>query len=52
MATDASTGCGIQVISESLGSYSGMGGGVATWEQVLGTSVPNVIFLQKFYPMM
>jgi hypothetical protein len=51
MQTDA-TGCGVQQVKTILGTYSGMGGGVSAWEQPLGTSVPNVIFVQKFHPMM
>ena len=53
MATDAATGTALQRVEASgkLGFYSGLGGGV-TWEKAPGASVPGVIFVQRFHPMM
>lgn len=49
-ATDGATGSAVQrVTSGMLGSYSGSGGGI-TWEQVLGSSTSNVVFVQRFQP--
>jgi hypothetical protein len=34
----------------SLDNFSGMGGGVATWESVTGGALPHTVLVQRFHP--
>lgn len=42
-------GCGVVAGSGSIGTYSGMGGGVARWETEPGASVGGVVFVERFH---